>query len=78
MAKTADTWSWLPWRRHAEQKAAITAINGEIVKLQKTAEDIRADHGLDQLVIDIEHARARGERAMRTSDDQEKQRASQT
>jgi len=54
--------SWLPWARQRER--VRKEINGQISKLKKTAQEIRADHGLDILAENIEDVRAQGQAAM--------------
>lgn len=63
--------SWFPWLRQRE--TVRKEIHGQIAKLKRTAEDIRADHGLDKLVDDIEETRAQGQAAMEEEDVEDEQ-----
>lgn len=63
--------SWFPWLWHRE--TVRREIHGQIAKLKKTAENIRADHGLDKLVDDIEETRAQGQAAMEEEDVEDEQ-----
>lgn len=57
-----------PWRRRRrldEQK-----VDAEIDRLGKTVNGFKKEHGLDQLMINIEQVRAQGEAAMEAATDE--------
>lgn len=70
------TFSWIdrlfPWR--IEQKTKLTRLDSALEGMQRTANGIRKDHKLDELMIDIERIRADGIEAMEAAHEEERQR----
>lgn len=68
---SAEAWLRRVTLRRKQEQEIKRAINGNLIRLAKTANGIRKDHKLDDLVDGIEAARAQGILAMAEEDDED-------
>lgn len=65
MATTTNSWIERLFPSVAKEKELKRSIDGELSRLQLTVSKMRLEHGLTDLMTEIEAIRAEGEKAMR-------------